>query len=352
MWVADMDFASPPEVLAALRDHVDHGVFGYQDSPTPELVSVALEMLQKRYNWQVEEEWLVWLPGLVCGLNVTCRTIGKQEDEVATFTPIYPPFLTAPHFSDRKLVTIPLIENNQEWTIDFDAFEQSITEKTKLLLLCNPHNPVGRLFREDELKRVCEICLQHDIVICSDEIHCDLVLDDIPHKPTASLDANIANNSITLMAPSKTYNIPGLGCSFAIIPNLKLRKRFLRTRRGIVPWVNTLGYTACKAAFEHGEPWRKELIAYLQKNRDTVESFTKKHLSPITVNHVEATYLAWFDVRSLKLNNAEEHFENFGVGLSDGKWFQGNGFVRLNFGCPHSMLLEGLERIKKAVEAV
>lgn len=348
MWVADMDFQAPPAVLTALHEHIEHGVLGYTNA-TDELVEVVCNMLQTRYHWKVQPEWLVWLPGLVSALNIACRATGQSGDEVATFTPVYPPFLSAPHWSDRKLLTVPLALQKGRWEIDFDQLKKSLSPRTKLLLLCNPHNPVGRVFSPEEVKKVCELCLEHDITICSDEIHCDLILDDVPHTPTATLSDPIANNSITLMAPSKTYNLPGLGCAFAVIPNVKLRKRFLQVKRGIVPYVNALGFSACLVAYRDCDTWRKELIEYLQQNRNLVEQFVREQLSPLTITHVEATYLAWIDVSPLKLDDAEAFFEKHGVGLSGGHWFQGKGYVRLNFGCPREILLKGLNRMKKAI---
>lgn len=351
MWVADMDFQSPPAVLAALREHIDHGVFGYAH-PTEELVAVIIDMLRKRYHWSIKPQWLVWLPGLVTGLNIACRTVGDSGAEVATFTPIYPPFLSAPRWSERKLVTVPLVLQENRWQMDFEKFEKSLSPDTRLMLLCNPHNPVGRVFEPDDIKKICNMCLKKNMTICSDEIHCDLILDDIEHTPTATLSEEIADNSITLMAPSKTYNLPGLGCSFAVIPNEQLRKQFLKVKRGIVPHVNALGYTACLAAYRDSELWHQELLSYLRHNRDLVEQFIQTECRPLKMAHVEATYLAWIDISALNLDDPESFFESHGVGLSGGHWFQGNGFVRLNFGCPRKLLQEGLERMKKAIRSL
>jgi cystathionine beta-lyase len=350
MWVADMDFQAPPAVLAALHEHIDHGVLGYANA-TDELNDVICNMLQVRYGWSIEPEWLVWLPGLVTALNISCRAVGQSGDEVASFTPIYPPFLSAPHWSDRSLLTVPLIFEGDRWRFDLERLKKTVTPKTKLLLLCNPHNPVGRVFSDQEIEEVSRFCLEHDIVVCSDEVHCDLILDDLKHKPTANISEPIAQNTITLMAPSKTYNLPGLGCSFAIIPNTKLRKQFLRAKRGIVPHVNALGYTACMAAFRDCDVWRNELVIYLRQNRDLVEQFVRDHLSPCRVSHVEATYLAWINIRQLELDDAEAFFEQFGVGLSGGHWYQGKGYIRLNFGCPREVLQQGLNRMKTAIES-
>ena len=352
MWVADMDFRSPPAIWAALHEQVDHGIFGYA-VPTAEVVEVVLDMLRTKYGWEVDASWLVWLPGLVTGLHISCRAAATEsEEEVISFVPIYPPFLTAPVWSQRRLKTVPLRQVNGRWEMDFDAFETAISEKTRLLLFCNPQNPVGRVFDRGELERLCEICLRHEVVICSDEIHCDMILDDLKHIPIATLSEEVAQNTITLLAPSKTYNIAGIGCSIAVIPDERLRRRFQHVRRGIVPWVTGPGYTSCLAAYREGEPWRLALLDYLRDNRDIVSRFVDEHLGPLSVSHVEATYLAWIDVRKLGLKDAGGFFEEAGVGLSDGKGFQGDGFLRLNFGCPRETLMEGLNRMLKAMNTL
>ncbi|RUA00412.1 MAG: aspartate aminotransferase, partial [Deltaproteobacteria bacterium] len=270
MWVADMDFRSPPAVMDALHKRVDHGIFGYS-RPSEDLVEAALAHFSARYGWTVDPKWLVWLPGLVTGINVACRAVGEKGDAVLSHMPAYPPFLSAPGHQERVRVTAPLFNGRQRWEIDFDRMEQAVTPRTRLLLLCNPHNPTGRVFTRNELLNLASFCEKHDLVICSDEIHCDLVLEsNRPHIPTATLGDDPARRTITLMAPSKTYNIAGLGCSLAIIPDTALRKRFKTAMAGIVPDINLLAFTAARAAYRHGEPWRQALLAYLRQNRDIV----------------------------------------------------------------------------------
>lgn len=346
--VADMDFASPPAVVDALAERVKHGVFGYSQ-PTPSLIDTIRDMCERRYGWKIDPEWIVWLPGLVSGLNVTCRAVGEKGDAVMTSTPVYPPFLTSPHNMGRELVAVPLLCRDGTWEMDWDRMEKAVTPSTRLFLLCHPHNPVGRVFRREELQRLADFCLRHKLVLCSDEIHCDLILDDLPHVPAASLNEEIAASTITLMAPSKTFNVPGLGCAFALIPNEKLRTRFRRAALGIVPQVNVFGYVGCEAAYRHGEPWRRELIAYLRGNRDRVEEFVRNELPGVKMTHIEATYLAWLDVKELGLDNPVAFFEEAGVALSNGRFFDGEGFVRLNFGCPRATLDEALSRIRRAI---
>ena len=349
LWVADMDFRSPPAVIQALSSRIEHGVFGYGAAPQA-LTGVVCEMLARRYSWQVEPEYIVWLPGLVCGLNVACRSIGAEHEEVITLVPIYPPFLTAPKNSGRKLVTVPLVIAENRWVIDFEELEKSITPQTGLLLFCNPHNPVGRVYTRQELDKLVSLCDRHDIIICSDEVHCDLILDtDKTHIPTASLSPEAAARTITLMAPSKTFNIPGLGCSFAVINNRKLRNRFLQAMAGIVPEVNILGFTAAEAAYHDSWDWLAALLEYLRDNSRLVEKEIGA-LSDLSMHHVEATYLAWIDARRIDKIFPARFFEVFGIGLSEGKYFGYPGFVRLNFGCQRSLLQEALLRIKRATQ--
>jgi cysteine-S-conjugate beta-lyase len=347
MWVADMDFPAPPAVLEAVHRRVDHGVFGYA-APPEGLVEVIVKRMAERYGWAIRPAWIVWLPGLVSALHVVCRACAGDGDEVLTFTPIYPPFLSAPPLSGRSLKTIPLQRGDGQYEVDAEAFERSIADRSRVLLLCNPHNPVGRRYERRELERVAEICLARDLILCSDEVHCDLILDGGPHVPAATLGPEIAARTITLMAPSKTFNIPGLNCAFAIIENAELRGRFKKARSGIVPATNVLGYAACLAAYHDCEPWRLALIDYLRGNADLVHRFINEEIPGLSMDRVEATYLAWIDTRPLNLPHPARFFESGGVGLSDGREFGSEGFVRLNFGCPRATLLAGLERMKRA----
>lgn len=348
LWVADMDFRAPPEVLAALHRRVDHGVFGYT-KPPGELNETVVRMLSRQFDWRVDEAWLIWLPGLVTGLNVACRAVGREGEAVATLTPVYPPFLSAPLHSGRRVVKVPLVEENNRWWVDVDRVEAALTPDTRLLLLCNPHNPVGRVLRRSELAALAELCLAHDLVICSDEIHCGLLLDaEKEHVPTATLGAEIADRTITLMAPSKTFNLPGLGCSFAVIPSEQLRRRFRQAMAGIVPMINAFGYEGALAAYRHGGPWQAALIDYLRDNRGRVQKAVSG-MDRLSMAPVEATYLAWIDVRRSGLDHPVAHFEKYGIGLQDGAEFDGGGFVRLNFGCPASLLEEALRRMGRAV---
>ncbi len=349
MWVADMDFRSPPEVLEALHRRVEHGVFGY-GGPMPELKTVVIEHLYSTYGWQVSPDWIVWLPGLVTGLNLACRTVGRSGAGVLTTTPVYPPFLSAPGLSGKKLQTNHMVYLDNYWVLDMDAFTKSIHERTALYLLCNPHNPTGRMFTRKELEDMAEICLANNMVICSDEIHCDLVLEkNRKHIPTATLSPEIADRTITLMAPSKTFNIPGLGCSFAIISNPRLRRRFRHAGAGIVPMVNIMGFTAAHAAYAKGKPWLYQALDYLRANRDFVFDAVNT-MDGLSMGPVEATYLAWIDTRTRGIDQPGTFFEKAGVGLFEGTFFGAPGFVRLNFGCPRQLLAEALDRMGRALQ--
>lgn len=348
LWVADMDFRSPPAVIEALHNRVEHGVFGYAVS-TEELLAVILAVLQKEYRWNVQPDWVVWLPGLVTGINVSCRAVGEDQDDVLTAVPVYPPFLTAPKYSRRNLITVDLVEDRGRWTFDFDRLERAITPRTRLFILCNPHNPVGRVFTEDELRTLTSICEKYDITICSDEIHCSLILDQgKTHVPTATLNPDIARRTITLMAPSKTFNLPGLGFSFAVIPDARLRQRFQKVMAGIVPHVGVMGYAAAVAAYRDSAAWHTALLDYLRKNRDTVER-SIRDIPGLSMPHVEATYLAWIDTHTTGLKDPERFFEDAGVGLWDGRDFGGSNAVRLNFGCRRALLDKALDRMAEAM---
>ncbi len=358
LWVADMDFTVPTPITEALQNHVSHGIFGY-GTESLDLKELICERLWQFYQWRVTPEQIFLMPGVVCGLNAVCRAIGQKGDNILVQTPIYPPFLSAPSNQFRELNPVTLMptlkqENILDYQIDFDLFESAIDIQTNLFLLCNPHNPVGRKFNREELLKLADICLKNDIVICSDEIHCDLVLDDKPHLPIATLSPEIAQRCISLFAPSKTFNIPALYCSFAVIQNPDLMKQVKMAGAGLVPEVNVLGITATLAAYRECEDWRQALLAYLKENREFVTQFLKKNLPQFPFTIPEATYLTWIDCRPLLEEKSPYHFflENAKVALNDGNTFGlgGNGFVRLNFGCPRSILTEALERMAKAVE--
>jgi len=348
MWVADMDFKVPLAILDTLQQSIEHGILGYTLTPD-NLNEIVIEKLDSLYNWKVEKEWILWVPGVVCALNVACAAFGGPKDKILTTTPVYPPFLTAPGNCGKMLTTVPMIDVSQRATLDFDALEKEFKENTSLFMFCSPYNPCGTVFTKEEINRIVELCAAYDVVICSDEIHSDFVLDeDKRHIPTASVSQTAAMQTITLMAPSKTYNIPGLGCSFTVIPDDRLRNQFKSGLRGLIPDVNLLGLFAAKAAYKKCDEWLSQLIVYLRKNRDIVQTRVN-NMPGCKLNPVESTYLAWIDVRGTGLDDPVRFFEQAGVGLSDGNYFGQKGFIRLNFGCPKSVLKDGLKRMESAL---
>ncbi len=359
LWVADMDFASPPAVLEALHQRIDHGVFGYGMDPQ-ELSAEICDRMQRLYNWSVSPEEIIYLPGLVCGTNLVCRAVGQPGDSVLVQTPIYPPFLSAPANHEQELVTAPLTLTGSGRTIgyeiDFDVFEAAIQPNTRLFILCNPHNPIGRGYSAAEQLKMAEICARHNVVICSDEIHSDLLLNGAEHVPLATLSPEIGQNTITLLAPSKTFNVPGLGCSMAIVPNKTLREKVKKAALGIVPHVNVLGYAAALAAYQHGQDWLDELLVYLAANRDFVVDFVTQQLPMLRTTVPNATYLAWLDCRETGINGNPQQFflKEAKVALNSGADFgaDGKGFVRLNFGCPRATLEQALQQMKTALSRV
>ena len=348
MWVADTDFQSPPAVIEALTQRIEHGIFGYTETPDS-LNAVFIERMQRMYSWSLATEQLIWLPGLVCGLNLAVRSTCSETGSAVTATPIYPPFMSAPQLSQRGLVKVPMMRHGSHQIIDFDALQKNLTPETELLLFCNPHNPGGAVYRQAELERLAQIVIENNLVICSDEIHCDLILEPgLQHIPVASLGPEIAARTITLMAPSKTWNIAGLGCSVAIIENPDLRAKFARVRKGLVPSVNLLGFTAAEAAYRDGDEWNRQQLTYLRANRDYLLREINA-LPGLKMDANEATYLAWIDASALGKESPQKFFEQAGVGLSDGKDFGDPQFVRLNFGCPRSRLEEAIRRMRAAL---
>ena len=350
LWVADMDFVTAPEILEALQQRLDHGVFGYT-IPHEAPIEAVINYLDRQHGYSAKASWLNFLPGLVPAINLCCHAFTEPGDSVMTATPVYPPFITAPDYAERELIKVPLCLDSQDrWTLDIDAMEAAIQAHTKIFVLCSPHNPVGRVFSKEELTALADFCERHDLILISDEIHCDLVFDtEAKHTLTATLSEQIADRTVTLMAPSKTYNLPGLACAYSVIENTKLRAQFQKTIRGIITEVNCFGYAGITAAYDHGEPWRQALLMYLNNNYNLIYDFIRKEIPEITFRPMESTYLAWLDVSKLGIKDPVKHFEKHGVGLSDGTPFDGHQHLRLNFGCPHSRLEEGLEKIKAAV---
>jgi cysteine-S-conjugate beta-lyase len=356
LWVADMDFASPREVIEALHARVEHGVFGYgYKLDVSPLHEVFAERLAKRYGWRVPLEAILPIPGVIAGFNVACRLLTTPGDGLVLQTPVYPPILRVPGNLGLTLDEAPLARGaDGRYAVDADAFARAIGPRTRAFLLCNPHNPVGRVFTRAELTTLAETCLRRGVAICADEIHCELLAPGHEHVPIASLDPDVAARTITLMAPSKTFNLPGLKCALAIVPDAALRARFVAGLGDVVPSVNVLGYTAALAAYRDGQAWLDALLAYLTGNRDLVVDFVGRQLPGVSVRAPEATYLAWLDCRAAGAAAGDPYtffLERARVALNDGAAFGngGAGFVRLNFAAPRAVVAEGLERMRAAL---
>ena len=350
LWVADTDFRSPPAVIEALQQRVEHGVFGYGAEPNA-LIDVVIERMATRYNWRIEADWLVLLPGVVAGLNLCVRAFTSPGEGTVAPTPIYPPFRLAAKWADRSQINLQMRLENARWTMDLAAAEMQLTGNEKLLMLCNPQNPGGTVYRRDELAAQLRFAQQHDLIVCSDEIHCDLILEPgLQHIPFATLGNDAEQRSITLIPPSKTFNIAGLGASLAIIPNKALRQRFNDTRRGIVPSVDILAITAATAAWRDGQPWLEAQLDYLRRNRDWLCAQVNA-LPGLNVAPPEATYLAWISARLPNVPSPALWFEQHGLGFSPGRDFGDDGFVRFNFGCTRATLEEAVTRLERAVAA-
>lgn len=356
MWVADMEFETSPKIIEFMKQRMDHAVLGYTKA-TASLNETVQAYLLNRHGWSIDPDWLVWVPGVVPALAVACDTAGESDDEIMVFTPVYHPLLLLPPKKNRQRVDVPLSyvndsgqPGNGRWEIDFDAFENAITPKSRILLLCSPHNPVGMMFSRDELRRLAEICQAHNIIIISDEIHCDLVLHATrEHIPTAVAADDLHNQVVTLMSPSKTFNLAGANASFAVIADPERRKRFADACLYTVPIVPTLSYTAAEAAYRDGWDWHSQLIDYLRGNLALVRSVVEA-TPGLWMDDCEATYLAWINTAQLPVDDAFDYLLKAGIGLSPGAQFGDPGYQRLNFACSRSQLQQGLDRIKQAVE--
>lgn len=354
MWVADMDFPAPPEVVDALKQRAEHGIYGYT-LKSPEYNRAIAEWIRKRHGWTVQQEWLCYSPGVVTGLSLLVSCLTEPGDKVIIQTPVYPPFYSVVKNNQRTLVTNPLLLRNGRYEMDFDHLESLIDPKVKLLILCSPHNPVGRVWSREELERLGEICLKYNIKVITDEIHGDLVFKPNRHIPYASLSEEHALQSITCFAPSKTFNLAGLKSSTMIIPDPQIRRIYKERLSTLsLELESYFGSTATEAAYRMGEDWLDELLIYLKDNLEYLKEFMKSNIPAIKVTESEGTYLAWLDCRELGFTGKqlkEFMIKEAMLGLNDGTSFgtDGEGFMRLNFACPRSILQEGLERLKNAV---
>ena len=353
LWVADMDFVSADPIIEALHQRVDHRIYGYT-LPPQELRTLIQERLKRLYEWSIREDDIVFLPGLVTGLNLSYHVFSDPGDGVLIQPPVYFHFVRDPVLHGRVLNDPPLVQKGDTYEINFSNFERGITDRTKAFLLCNPHNPVGRVFTLKELEAIADICLRHNVIICSDEIHCDLLYPGYRHLPIASLGPEVAKQSVTLLSPSKTFNLAGFDFGFAIIPNPKLRKIWQTVSSGLIPGVNIMGHVAARAAYKYGQEWLDQALAYLTVNRDFLAQYLKEKLPAIRMTKMEATYLAWLDCRNTGIpgNPSEFFLKRARVALNDGTEFGrgGEGFVRLNFACSRKTLTEALDRMASALK--
>jgi cysteine-S-conjugate beta-lyase len=349
MWVADMDFPTAPCIEKAVRDRASHALYGYTRPPR-ELNAVVANRFRERYDAPIETDWIHWVPGVVPGLSAACLAFAEKGDEVVILTPVYPPFRTLPGRVGRTVREVPLKREGGRYTPDAAAFRAALTPRTRLFFLCQPHNPVGRAFARKELMPLLDLCLERDILIVSDEIHGDLILDDLPHRPVLGWSRELAEHTLTLMSPGKTFNTAGLNAAFAVIPNPAWRTAYRRVCETLLPHPNPIGLEAALAAYREGEPWRQALLEVLRANARRVLEFVERRGHALSMDPVEATYLAWIDASRLGTDDPARLFREGGVIVSPGRDFGDPSFVRLNFGCPPAMLNDALNRMSAAIE--
>jgi len=359
MWVADSDWPTAPVILEAMRKRLEHGIFGYT-FPGEELNDVIVKWVKRRYKWDIKADWIVYTNGVVNSLNIAIKSWTHPGDDVIVQTPVYYPFFTSIKNNGCNILNNVLIYDNGKYIIDFEDLELKLKDaekRIKLLILCNPHNPVSRVWTEEEQKRLGELSLKYNVLVISDEIHADFIFKGYQHIPFASISSDFARNSITFMAPSKTFNIAGLSTSLAIISDPYLRKEFMDMKAGILNEGNIFGLTAMKAAYENGEDWLEAQLDYLEGNKDFAIKYINEEIPQIKVAKIEGTYLLWLDFRALKLaqKDLNEMFLNVArLGLDFGDWFGpgGEGFARFNLAAPRSIIEDGLQRIKKMVNKI
>jgi len=357
MWVADMDFKAPPAVIDALKKHAEHGDFGYCVRPDS-FYEAVIAWVRSRHNWNITRDWMLFCPGGVSALNLSVMSFSSPGDKVIVQTPVYYPFLMAIKNNDRELLCNKLLFKDGRYAMDFNDLETHMAAGAKLLILCSPHNPVGRVWRREELVSLAELCKKYHVVLVSDEIHSDLVYTDHKHVPVASLSEQLLHSTVTIMAPSKTFNLAGLSTCSVIIPGSKLRNLFFRSimMTGI-DMTNTFGIPAFEAAYRHGAEWLHQLLMYLEDNLTFLLNFFKEKIPEIVPVKPEGTYLVWLDCSSLALppHELKSFFiKKAKVGLDDGAKFGpgGDAFQRINIACPRSILEEGLKRIERALRDV
>lgn len=364
MWVADSDYAVPSEIIDALKSRLDHPILGYGEE-SPKLRELIVARMKKLYGWEIEADWVCFTPGVVGSLN-SCRAImGEAETNAVTAVPVYPHLQNPTPVLERGMKFFQMKNIDGRYTPDFDELDSVIDEHTRMLMLCNPHNPVGTIYTDEELEQFAQIAEKYDLLICSDDIHADFELyADKPYRPIATLSAEVSKRTITLMAASKTFNIAGLNCSYAIIEDETLRRQFKTQLKGLVGGVNILGFIASEAAYEHGEQWLAEQIIHLRENVEYC--YERVNAMPLlSMNRMEATYLAWVDATALNqaiqenadcqakgINDAYDYFLSHCVAVSHGKPFGNEQFIRLNLATGRPVLEEALNRMEAAIQAL
>lgn len=347
MWIADTEFRCAEPILDAIKERTEHGLMGYTLPADHAAANQAIvDWMARQYDWQISPDWIVWTPGVVPAFNVVCKALCQPGDKVLIQTPNYPPLIAAPKLNNLIKVDIGTVEVAGRWTIDFDELEKQAADPAcKLFIVCNPMNPVGSVLTSEELQRIANICLNNGVMLCSDEIHCDIILDqNAKHLPAGKIP-DFKGQAITLMAASKTFNVAGLGTSFAIIEDPTVRRKFNAAAKGIVPWVTVLGLAATEAAFTQCDEWHQEFLKYLRGNLEYLATEIAK-IDGLKMLTPQATFLAWIDASGLGVENPQKHFEDLGVGPSPGADFGDKNFVRINFGCPRSQLEQAVALIK------
>lgn len=356
LWVADTDFASPDAVIQTMHERVDHAVFGYPLDP-PVLAEIVVDRMMQRYGWQLSAKDMLFVPGVVPGFNLAVQAVTHAGESMVVQPPVYPPILAAAENAGAVRIQNSLVRSTDgSYVVDFDALEAGLRPDTRCFLLCNPHNPVGKVFTRTELEKLAEICLRHDLVIISDEIHSDLIFNGQTHIPIANLSREVAERTVTLIAPSKTFNIAGLESAVLLCQDHSLLKKINHSRRGLVGGVNLIGLAAAVAAYRDGDAWLAEMLRILEENRDFLDGFIRERLPLLKMRKPDATYLAWLDCEELGLAEppAEFFLRKARVALNEGADFGagGDNFVRLNFGCSKETLRTALERMENAIRSL
>ena len=353
MWVADMDFMAPPEILNPIQRRAAHGVFGYT-AKTDQFYSAVIRWFDRRYHWKIKREWIVTTPGVVPALNLAMQEFTEPGDGVIIQSPVYFPFRESVELNGRKLLDNHLLLKDNRYEIDWADLEEK-AEDAEMLLFCSPHNPVSRVWTVSELKQLEAVCLKHDLMVFSDEIHADIVFKPNVHTPSAAISGKLADRTISAFATSKTFNLAGLQLSVNIIPSEEIRRRFKLTLEKLhLNMSNIFGIVGTQAAYEHGESWLDQLLPYLWNNYLAVEEFLRSRIPEITVMEPQGTFLVWLDCRKLSFNDDELaafFVQKAGLALTNGILFGpgGSGFMRMNIGCPRQAVIDGLEKLETAM---